>query len=133
MTPEKLRILEIMMDAVEFAEIRKKLNRTQKDMAVLLGISVKAVHSYEQGWRSIPDHVKRQMYFLLFGGGKDSPSCWTLLECPEELRLKCPAYEFDAGGMCWFVGGTACRGNDYISFDEKMKVCRCCDVLQDRL
>jgi hypothetical protein len=34
-------------------------------MAQLLGTSIKAIHSYEQGWRTIPVHVERQLYFLL--------------------------------------------------------------------
>ncbi|MFC1516563.1 helix-turn-helix domain-containing protein, partial [Thermodesulfobacteriota bacterium] len=53
------------MDNKEFAYFRKKLNKTQKQMAQLLGTSLKAVHSYEQGWRSIPANVERQMFFLV--------------------------------------------------------------------
>ena len=121
------------MDAREFTEIRKRLNRTQKDMAVLLGVSVKAVHSYEQGWRSIPDHVKRQIYFLVFRGESVAGPCWSVVGCPEERKAKCPAFEFKAGQMCWFISGTACQGKVHKTFDEKMNVCRCCDVLQDRL
>ena len=51
------------MDSKEFKKWRKKLNKTQKEIAQLLGLSVKAVHSYEQGWRNIPAHVERQMFF----------------------------------------------------------------------
>ena len=53
------------MDSKEFKKIRKRLNRTQKEIAPLLGVSQKAIHSYEQGWRNIPPHVERQMLFLL--------------------------------------------------------------------
>ena len=41
------------MDKQEFSHLRKKLNKTQKQMAQLLGVSIKAVHSYEQGWRMV--------------------------------------------------------------------------------
>ena len=51
------------MDSKEFCYIRKKLNKTQKQMAQLLGTSVKAVHSYEQGWRKVPAYVERQIFF----------------------------------------------------------------------
>ena len=34
-------------------------------MAQILGSSLKAVQSFEQGWRKIPVHVERQMLFLL--------------------------------------------------------------------
>jgi DNA-binding transcriptional regulator YiaG len=53
------------MDSREFLGFRKKLNKTQQQMARLLGTSIKAVHSYEQGWRNIPAHIERQMLFLI--------------------------------------------------------------------
>ena len=49
----------------EFLKCRKKLQKTQKEMAKLLGISMKAVCSYEQGWREIPLHTERQIFYLL--------------------------------------------------------------------
>jgi DNA-binding XRE family transcriptional regulator len=42
------------MESTDFKEIRAKLVKTQKEMAQLLGVSIKAIHSYEQGWRKIP-------------------------------------------------------------------------------
>jgi DNA-binding XRE family transcriptional regulator len=42
------------MDKKEFYYFRQKLQKIQKEMAQLLGASLKAVESYEQGWRSIP-------------------------------------------------------------------------------
>jgi DNA-binding XRE family transcriptional regulator len=53
------------MDKKEFSYYRKKLQKTQKEMAQLLGTSLKAVESYEQGWRSIPVPVERQVLFFL--------------------------------------------------------------------
>jgi DNA-binding XRE family transcriptional regulator len=38
------------MDDKEFLRARKILEKTQKQLAELLGSSIKAVHSYEQGW-----------------------------------------------------------------------------------
>ncbi|MBW1725430.1 MAG: helix-turn-helix transcriptional regulator, partial [Deltaproteobacteria bacterium] len=49
------------MDRKEFRYFRKKLGKTQLQMAQLLGVSLKAVHSYEQGWRSVPSYVERQV------------------------------------------------------------------------
>ena len=46
------------MDSEEFKYFRKRLSRTQKQIAVLLGTSLKAIHSYEQGWRTVPAHVR---------------------------------------------------------------------------
>lgn len=53
------------MESNEFKIFRSRLGRTQKEMAQLLGVSIKAIHSYEQGWRKIPGHVERHVYFLV--------------------------------------------------------------------
>ena len=47
------------MNRSEFNRVRKKLDKTQKQMAQLLGVSLKAVHSYEQGGRE-PVRVCRE-------------------------------------------------------------------------
>ena len=54
------------MEPREFTNIRGKLNKTQKEISQLLGTSIKAIHSYEQSWRTIPPHVERQMFYLAF-------------------------------------------------------------------
>lgn len=124
------------MDSVEFSNARKTLNRTQKEMAELLGSSVKAVHSYEQGWRRVPVHVERQVYFLISrkrgGTGRQKP-CWIIRKCPSERKKNCPAWEFQAGRLCWFINGTVCEGTVQRNWDEKMKMCRNCEVLEPLL
>lgn len=118
------------MDSKEFAVIRKRLAKTQKEMAEVLGTSVKAVHSYEQGWRTIPAHVERQLLFLLARRkGEGSTQCWTVTGCDPERKMKCPAWEFQAGDMCWFLSGTLCDKLETIPWDDKMKRCRRCTVL----
>ena len=124
------------MDRKEFAHFRKKLNKTQKQMAQLLGTSIKAVHSYEQGWRTIPTHVERQVFFLISRVGENKKrkrSCWTLKKCPPELKKKCPAWEYRLGTLCWFINGTICDGNVYRNWQEKMKVCRSCEIFTSLL
>lgn len=124
------------MDSKEFLGIRKKLGKTQKEVAQLLGISLKAVCSYEQGWRTIPSHVERQLFFLLtkkqsvHGRAVD---CWELRHCPEEKRQRCPAWEFDSGQFCWFISGTLCDSAACHSWEEKMAMCRKCPVLKNIL
>lgn len=120
------------MEAHEFATIRKSLNKTQKQMSELLGISIKAVHSYEQGWRTVPAHVERQVYFLISRKRGDSTHlkpCWNIKNCPPEQREICPAWEFRSGTLCWFINGTVCEGEAQVNWREKMKVCRECEVL----
>jgi DNA-binding XRE family transcriptional regulator len=120
------------MDSKEFSSFRKVLGKTQKQMAQLLGTSVKAVHSYEQGWRRIPPHVERQIFFLISrskGRNKQQKPCWVIKKCPAKRKTNCPAWEFHAGTLCWFVSGTICEGKVHRNWQEKMKICRSCEVL----
>lgn len=101
-------------------------------MAQLLGVSVKAVHSYEQGWRRIPPHVERQLYFLMSrrrGLEIKRKPCWTINKCPPKIKKQCPAWEFQAGDLCWFINGTICSGKVHSDWGEKMRECRECPVL----
>jgi len=120
----------------EFSALRKKLEKTQKQMAQLLGTSIKAIHSYEQGWRTIPVHVERQLYFLLtrkLCGNNGVQPCWETRSCPQEQRERCPAWEFSTGDLCWFINGTICDGTVHDSWQEKMKLCRTCEVFKATL
>ncbi len=124
------------MDDKEFARLRKKLDKTQKQMAQLLGISIKAVHSYEQGWRSIPAHAERQMLFLVSnmrGNSKVDKPCCVIKKCPLKKKIECPAWEFKSGKLCWFINGTICDGIVYKDWREKMKSCRSCEVFTNGL
>ena len=117
------------MDSKEFKYFRKKLKKTQLQIAQLLGTSIKAVHSYEQGWRSVPTHVERQMFFIISRIGenrKDQKPCWVIKKCPSSRKKQCPAWEFQAGKLCWIVNGTTCEGAVQENWKEKMKICRTC-------
>ena len=119
------------MDAKQFAYFRKKMNKTQKQMAQLLGTSIKAIHSYEQEWRSIPAHAERQMLFLLskkLRCNEEGRMCWNVKTCPKERKENCPAWEFNAGELCWFINGTICSGSVHQNWKDKMKVCKKCKV-----
>jgi DNA-binding XRE family transcriptional regulator len=118
------------MDRLEFKQLRKRLDKTQKQMAHLLGVSLKAVHSYEQGWRVVPPAVERHLFFLVSrlkptNGGQP---CWQKKDCTQEQRKGCPACEFNGGELCWFINGSICCGRVQKSWEEKMKICRTCEV-----
>jgi len=122
------------MDKKEFAKARKKLEKTQKKLATLLGVSLKAIHSYEQGWRSIPNHIERQLFFLLSSQRRndlDRQPCWERKNCAR--KEECPAWEFQAGHLCWFMCGTLCDCTSERSCKEKMEVCKKCEVLTSLL
>lgn len=101
-------------------------------MATLLGTSLKAVHSYEQGWRTIPVHAERQMLFLYLRRRDASlkpQACWKIKRCPAKRRKLCPAWEFRSGTLCWFISGTICEGSVQKDWHEKIAFCRNCEVL----
>ncbi len=121
------------MDSKEFTYFRQKLNKTQKQIAELLGTSIKAVQSYEQGWRKIPVHVERHILFLVSRVNKSrkrEKSCWTIKNCPPKLKKMCPAWEFRSGDLCWFINGTICEGEVKKDWNEKINICRACEVFK---
>jgi DNA-binding XRE family transcriptional regulator len=124
------------MNRKELWIIRNYLGKTALEMAQLLGISERAMHRYEHGWRKVPVHVQRQALFLLTTRMRKegrSASCWDIKNCPMERRRKCPAWEFQCGDLCWFINGTICRGGMQTDWEKKMKICRECEVLRSSL
>ena len=125
-----------IMTQAEMRSIRKKLDKTQKQIADILGVSIKAVHAYEQGWRKIPGHVERQMYFLISStkeNKKNRKPCWVIKKCPASRKKQCPAWDFRSGKICWFINGTICEGTVQKNWREKMEICRSCEVLTSLL
>lgn len=121
------------MEKHELAKIRSHLGKTQKQLAQLLGISLKAIKSFEQGWRNIPAYVERQLFLLLAAKValyKNNEPCWVIKKCPEAVRENCPAWELQAGQLCWFINGEICQGNVQKSWNEKMQICRKCKVFK---
>ncbi len=121
------------MEKEYFCLIRKKLGKTQKELAELLSISLKTLHSYEQGWRQIPTHAERQVLFLLSrmrDREGDIKPCWQVKNCPPKRRKACPAWEFQAGKLCWFINGTICECAAQRNWQKKMLICKGCDVLR---
>ncbi len=118
------------MKQQELIDIRTYLKKTQSQMAHLLGISLKAVQAFEQGWRNIPTHVERQAWLLLAmkKGSKNQKPCWTVLKCPTERKANCPAWELGCENLCWFINGTICQGKIQKDWKKKMKLCRKCKV-----
>ena len=124
------------MEKEEFVVARTKLDKNPMEMSQLLGVSLKAIYSYEQGWRSIPTHVERQVFFLLSRkkGEQELPEhCWVVKKCPSKRRKECPAYEYKAGRLCWLANGTICEGKPQENWKEKMKICRECEVILNLL
>src|ERR1039458_2407976 len=70
--------------AARVKRIRGILSCTQAKLAVALGVSGKAVQSYEQGWREVPARVMIQLLVLLALYRKqtmDDVPCWEIRKC----------------------------------------------------
>jgi hypothetical protein len=117
----------------DLRSIRQTLGKSQSQLAALLGISVRAVQSYEQGWRPVPDYVQKCIGLLLFltwsKKGKKTKPCWVTRRCSDDDRAVCPVYELQAGHLCWMIGGTYCQGQKQKSWAAKLAKCRKCPVI----
>jgi hypothetical protein len=121
------------LDGSEVARIRRALEKTQVEIAHLLGVSTKAVQSFEQGWRPVPGHVERQLLLLLYlnrGPANDTQTCWHTKRCPPEIKESCVAWQVGAGHLCWFITGCYCEGRLQENWQKKMELCRRCDVFR---
>jgi DNA-binding XRE family transcriptional regulator len=64
------------METKEFYSFRRRFQKTQKEMSHLLGTSLKAIQSLEQGWRKVPGYIERQMLFLNHRSDQKVPPGW---------------------------------------------------------
>lgn len=127
------------MEKNEFCFYRRKLGKTQQELADILGMSLKTVHSYEQGLRTIPPHIARYFYFLILNQRhenvtqehEDKPPipCWEKKPCLQ--KENCPAWEFNCGHLCWFISGTRCEkscGEE--DHKRKLDSCKTCAIFK---
>jgi len=100
------------MDGVVFSRLRAVTQKSQKDLAAMLGVSRKAVESYEQGWRRIPVTVERMLYYIAYKlngpAVSGASACWEEKACPDAIRTGCPAWIAKEGRYCWFITGKLC-------------------------
>ena len=54
--------------------------------------------------------------------------CWEYLNCPEDVRKECPAYNSKNGIECWKVTDTICKGGTEKkdTIEEKLVECTKC-------
>ena len=125
-----------IMDKKEFSQARHFLGKTQSQLSTLLSVSPKAIQSFEQGWRRIPSYVERQMLLLLSlkkSLDRSARPCWEVQNCPREWRDNCIVWELKARHFCWFMNGTFCQGQVRKSWNEKIQLCRGCEVYKSIL
>ncbi len=106
-------------------------------MAVLLGVSTRAIQSYEQGWRSPPSAVLRLAAYLLYLHRRQNlpenpPPCWEVRGCDPDLRQDCVAFQTKEGQCCWMIAGNPCgKGNgNKDTWRAKLEHCAACEVMK---
>lgn len=121
------------MKKEELARIRSVLGKTQKEFSQMLGSSLKAIQSFEQGWRKIPAYIERQALLLISLKHQHATSkepCWERSACPQAIRQACPVWELQAGYLCWFITGAICGGQLQPKWHTKIATCRQCAVFR---
>ena len=117
--------------------LREELGHSQREMAEVLGVSTKAIQSYEQGWRKTPPHVEQQVLLQAIlrrhPDLRKVPRCWKLNKCSAEIRRLCPSAKLKLPGFCWFVTGNLCHGKPGGTWADKREHCLQCQVLKAML
>jgi len=121
----------------DLRRIREEMGLTQAELAALLGFSVRAIQSVEQGWRH-PSAALEKAALLLLLAEKHGPNfakqqCWRVNACPPERRRNCISYRSRQGHLCWFLTGTLCGGRRLGNWEEKRAVCAVCPYFQQLL
>lgn len=119
----------------DFSRIRKILGVTQNQMSGILNVSPKAIQSFEQGWRNIPTHVEREMLLLLslkqsVNTDRTLRPCWVIKRCPKDWRENCLVWRLQVPHYCWYINGTFCQGKTHHTWEEKIQICRECEIYQ---
>jgi len=103
-------------------------------MAEFLGVSKKAVESYEQRWRKAPASVERLALLYLgcfkLAEKRSKIVCWRMTNCPRQRRRACMAWQLKRGDLCWLFGPTMCGGRKQDDWRAKLKRCAQCKVLR---
>jgi len=114
---------------------REVLGKSQTELSALLGVSTRAVQSYEQGWRPCPPYVQKLVGMLLMlhwrrAQKKSVAPCWKIHQCTKQSRSECPTYQYDCPDMCWLVTGDYCHGEKQKNWQSKLAKCMECEVMQ---
>ena len=111
-SPPGIRRSGIEGRGTAFRALRECLGMTQAGASRSLGISTKAVESYEQGWRRVPEHALRHLLTLLALRQRyewNGVPCWEQMHCDESLRHQCTSFRISGGRFCWLVASNDCQ------------------------
>ena len=120
---------------ISVREIRAEMGLSQSELGGLVGISSRAIQSYEQEWRQPSELVERMLLLLLVahrnGARLSRFRCWEQTECSPDVRERCVAYVARQGHLCWFLTGTVCKGQRQEYWSDKLRLCLDCSFMQE--
>jgi len=109
------------------------LGLIQSAFARLLGVSPRAVQSWEQGGRSPTAAAERSMLLLLLahrnGARLAELVCWDHTQCLRERREECIVHRCRQGHLSWFMTGNACQGKDVRTWRGRKPACGNCGFM----
>lgn len=124
----------VSADGIDLKAVRRELGLSQAKFARLVGFSVRAIQSCEQGWRKPGASLERAALLLVMAGrnemGLADLRCWEVMDCPSERRQECITYRSRQGHLCWFLNGTLCPNRKLQDWENKRPVCLNCAVFQ---
>ena len=126
------------MSHLDIRAIRERLGLTQSDLAALLGFSVRAIQSCEQGWRNPSPSLERMALLLLIARRQGEEfgrlACWDTIACPAASRERCIASSTRQGHLCWFLtGNLSCVQKPLENWEAKKALCLACPFFQKLL
>ena len=96
----------------DLKRLRGSMQWTQEETGHFLGLSEKALQSYEQGWRRVPESVWKELLTLVAiqrGYPRGYRRCWEIIGCPVPSRASCFCAGKMAGLFCWMTATTNCH------------------------
>jgi hypothetical protein len=114
--------------------VRTCLGKSQAELAALVGVSPRAIQSYEQGWRPCPPYVQKLVGLMVYLKWRKSRKtvhpCWKQRNCSKDHRESCTVFSLGNGELCWLLSGNRCQGKKYKSWQAKLEACAKCPVMK---
>lgn len=112
--------------------LREAMGWSRVETAAILGLSRKAVESYELAWRKVPDRVWKLALTVAAIQRKyplGTRPCWELTQCHEDVSATCLCRKLTDGRFCWMTVTKCCR-QTHRGEEMGFKQCLSCPVVR---